>query len=62
LITEGIIEVPLLESLQDQVTDLENQVELLENQNKELEDENTTLKIERIRTPPMHGDPPRELP
>ena len=62
LITERIIEVPLLESLQDQVTDLENQVELLENQNQELEDENIDLKIQRIRTPPLHGDPPRVSP
>jgi len=45
LINQGIIQIPLIESLQDQITDLENQ-------NKELEDENTQLKIQRIRTLP----------
>ena len=62
LITEGIIEIPLLESLQAQVTDLENQVELLENQKKELEDEKATLKINLIRDPPIPGDSRRESP
>jgi len=62
LINEGIIEVPLVESLQDQVTELENEVVLLENQNQELEDENTNLKIQRIRTPPIQGVPPQQSP
>jgi len=61
LINQEIIKVPLLESLQDQVTDLESQVELLENQNQELEDENIILKSEQIR-PPLHGDLPRQPP
>jgi len=61
LITEGILQVPLMESLQNQVTELENQI-------KELEDEISTFKIELIRDPqirdppimdpPNHGDPP----
>ena len=62
LITEGIIQVPLIESLQNQVTELENQVELLENQKKELEDEKATLKINLIRDPPIPDDSRRESP
>jgi len=62
LINEGIIEVPLIESLQDQVTELENEVVLLENENQELEDENTDLKVKRIRTPLIQGDPSQQSP
>jgi len=62
LITEGIIQVPLIESLQNQVTELENQVELLENQKRELEDEKATLKINLIRDPPIPSDLTRRSP
>jgi len=43
LINEDIIKVPLLQSLENQVTDLENEVELLESEIKELEE--LTLKL-----------------
>jgi len=61
LISEEIIKVPLIESLQNQITDLENQVELLENQRSVLEDERTKFNVMRDPQnidPPMHGDPP----
>ena len=54
LISEGIIQVPLLQSLENQVTDLENQITLLESEIKRYEELNGILLPvpEAIPVPP----------